>query len=186
MPPGQREVPALRVKHYGPVPKADPETWSVHVTGATADGESHALLVPELAGLDQVTVIADLHCASGWTKAGNVWRGVPAAALLDLHPPTADTVSVLAYAQYGYSASIALDDLRRPTTLLATHLDDEPLTPEHGFPVRLVVPHLYGYKSAKWFRGWEFHRGPRRGFWEERGYHLRGDVWAEERYSYQE
>ena len=114
------------------------------------------------------------------------WQGVPAAAILEQFPPPARTAGVMAYAEYGYSTNLRLADLAEPTTLLATHLNGAPLPAEHGFPVRLVVPHLYAYKSPKWFRGWEYLEVPRRGFWEERGYHRHGDPWLEERYSYQE
>jgi DMSO/TMAO reductase YedYZ molybdopterin-dependent catalytic subunit len=93
---------------------------------------------------------------------------------------------VMTWAEYGYSATIRLEDLADDGTVLATHLHGEPLTPERGYPLRLVLPHLYAWKGPKWLRGLEYLRGPRRGFWEERGYHVHGDPWQEERYSYQE
>jgi len=116
----------------------------------------------------------------------NQWDGVLAAELLARFPPAPGAADVIAYAQYGYSTTLTVNDLAEGGTLVATHLNGEPLAPEHGFPVRLIVPHCYAYKSPKWFRGWEYLHEPRRGFWEERGYHVRGDPWQEERYSYQE
>lgn len=193
LPPGQQALPHPKVKHYGPVPRAVPQRWTMSF-GVRSGKEDDAGLTGELGrltavGLDelpQVSATGDLHCASGWSAQGLRWEGVPTSAVLDLFPPPPGTLGVLAYAEYGYSTNVRLEDLRRPTSLLATRLDGEPLAPEHGFPVRLVVPHLYGYKSAKWFRGWEYLLTPVRGFWEERGYHLVGDPWSGERYSYME
>jgi len=190
LPPGQR-LSDLRVKHYGRVPAGEPETWTTvfGVDRGLDDGsadELGRLTAGELATWPQTEVVADLHCASGWTARDLTWQGVPTAAVLQRFPPPAGTVGVMAYAQYGYSANVRLADLLQPTTLLATGLNGKPLPREHGFPLRLVVPHLYAHKSPKWFRGWEYLVRPRRGFWEQRGYHLVGDPWAEERYSYME
>jgi DMSO/TMAO reductase YedYZ molybdopterin-dependent catalytic subunit len=190
LPPGQRLLPALKVKHYGRVPRADAAGWTM-VFSAGAAGSAPAtelgrITAAELAGLPQRQVEVDLHCASGWSAQGIGWGGVPASVLLERFPPPPGTVGVMAYAEYGYSTNVRIADLLEPTTLLATGLDGAPLPPEHGFPVRLVVPHLYAHKSPKWFRGWEYLVELRRGFWEERGYHLVGNPWAEERYSYLE
>ena len=187
IPPGQRVLDRLRVKHYGPIPRVpDPLSWAMSFGGVTASGAVHQLTVGELADWPQTRVVGDLHCAGKWTVRGNQWEGVLAAELLRAFPPAPGLVDVIAYAQYGYSTSVTVADLSTDGVLLATRLNGEPLAPEHGFPVRLVVPHRYAYKSPKWFRGWEYLPAPQRGFWEERGYHLRGDPWLEERYSYQE
>ena len=114
------------------------------------------------------------------------WTGVAVRTLLDLAPPARDVGWALASAARGYSATIRMEDLASPRALLATHLGGEPLRPEHGWPVRLVVPHLYGFKGPKWVQALEYQRTPQRGFWEQRGYHLVGDVWREERFSHQE
>ncbi len=132
------------------------------------------------------TVTADLHCVTKFSLRGVEWTGIAAAALIGMVPPAAGVTHVMAWAEYGYSANLRLADLAAPTTLLATHRDGEPLTAEHGFPVRLVVPHLYAWKGPKWLRGLEYLLADRRGFWEERGYHNRADPWREQRYSYQE
>jgi DMSO/TMAO reductase YedYZ molybdopterin-dependent catalytic subunit len=190
LPSGQRLVPALKVKHYGRVPRAVAASWTMIFT--VGGGESQPLqelgrlTALELQELPQVEVTTALHCASGWSAIDIGWAGVPAATLVERFPPPPDTVGVLAYAEYGYSTNLRLEDLLRPTSLLATRLDGAPLPPEHGYPVRLVAPHLYAHKSPKWFRGWEYLTVPRRGFWEERGYHVIGDPWQEQRYSYLE
>jgi DMSO/TMAO reductase YedYZ molybdopterin-dependent catalytic subunit len=187
LPPGQEASDRLQVRHYGPIPKAgDPSRWSMVFAGNTADGASHQLTVGDLHDLPQSRVVADLHCAGKWSVTGLAWTGVLARDLLKEFPPEPGSGDVIVYGHYGYSASLRVDDLDLDSTLLATGLNDEPLAPEHGFPVRLVVPHRYSWKGPKWFRGWEYLGAPRRGFWEERGYHLRGDPWREERYSYQE
>lgn len=187
VPPGQEVKERLPVKHYGPIPRADdPSSWAMVFGGSTASGEVHRLTVGELEAMPQTRVVADLHCASKWSVQNNQWDGVLAAELLAAFPPAAGTEHAIVYGHYGYSASVTLADLQAPGTLLATRLGAEPLAPAHGFPVRLIVPHRYAYKGPKWFRGWEYLTEPRRGFWEERGYHLHGDPWLEERYSYQE
>ena len=187
VPPGQRVRDRLLVKHYGPIPRAnDPDSWTMVFGGATATGSTERLTVKELAELPQTQVVAALHCASKWSVLDNVWDGVLARDLLAAFPPAAGVNDVIVYGHYGYSASLRVEDLADAQAVIATQLNGEPLAPEHGFPVRLIVPHLYSYKGPKWFRGWEYLRTARRGFWEERGYHLHGDPWLEERYSYQE
>jgi len=186
LPPGQSSVPVLRVKHYGPIPRADPAAWQMDFRGETLDGLAHRLSFAEMVSMPSTIVIADHHCATGWTKRANVWQGVPARDVVARFPPAAGAVSLLAYGEYGYAATLRIEDLLRPETLLATHLGPGRLTPAHGYPVRLVVPHLYGFKGPKWFRGWEYTREITRGFWEQRGYHVTGDARLGQRYSYME
>jgi DMSO/TMAO reductase YedYZ molybdopterin-dependent catalytic subunit len=114
----------------------------------------------------------------------NVWRGVTGKDLVELVPPRENATHVMVWAEYGYSANVRLDDFIR--SVLATERNGEELTPEHGWPLRFVAPHLYAWKSAKWVRGVEYLTADRRGFWEERGYHNVADPWREQRYSYQE
>lgn len=186
LPPGQRHATQLKVQHYGPVPRFKPDTWCLNVTGSTADGADVALDLQQFCGLPRARVVGDLHCVTKWTVVDKVWEGVLARTLLQLVPPAADVTHVLAWAEYGYSSTLRLEDLASPRAILATHVDGEQLTPEHGWPVRLVVPHLYGWKGPKWLRGIEYRTEPVRGFWEQRGYHAVGDPWREERYAYQE
>jgi len=186
LPPGQRLSPVLRPTHYGRVPHIDLATWSLRIGGDTRDGEVVSLSWAELMALPQIVVRADHHCVSRHTTLDLQWSGVAARTIIELAPPADDVEHILVSAARGYSSSIRLLDVLSPRAVFATHLDGEPLSPEHGWPVRLVLPHLYGWKGPKWVRVIDYHRYARHGFWEERGYHLTGDVWREERYSYQE
>lgn len=186
LPPGQRFAADWPVLHYGPVPRQRPDTWNFTVVGATADGLEHQLDAAAFAALPRVDVVGDLHCVAHWTVPGCCWTGVAAQTLIDLFPPQDDVTHVMAWAEYGYSANMRLTDLAAPLAVFATHRNGEPLTPEHGWPLRLVVPHLYAWKGPKWVRGIEYLTLPARGFWEVRGYHDHADPWNEERYSYQE
>ncbi len=186
LPPGQRLAAGLKVQHYGRVPRINLQTWDLAVTGATASGTDTRLSLEEVRALPRTRVRGDLHCASRWSVPELEWGGVPVRTLIDLAPPADGVTHVLAWAEYGYSSCLRIEDVASPRALLADELGGEQLAKEHGWPLRLVVPHLYGFKGPKWLRGLEYHRGPVRGFWEERGYHLVGDAWREERYSYQE
>ncbi|MFD8762395.1 molybdopterin-dependent oxidoreductase [Streptomyces mirabilis] len=186
VPPGQRHVHGWPVSHYRPVPRFRPERWNLRVFGATAAGDERTWSFEEFTALPHTTVVADLHCATGPTSTDHEWFGIAATTVLDLAPPSPDVTHVMAWAEYGYAANLRLRDFTAPETLLATHHNGELLTAEHGFPLRLVVPHLYGYKSPKWLRGIEYLTEDRRGFWEARGYHNVGDLWKEQRYSHQE
>ncbi|MEV7612027.1 molybdopterin-dependent oxidoreductase [Streptomyces sp. NPDC089799] len=186
LPPGQRVVRGWPVSHYGPVPRFRPDRWNLQVFGATASGTTYSWSFKEVLELPTATVTTDLHCASGTSTLGHEFYGVPAALLLELAPPAPEVTHVMAWAEYGYSANLRLADFYGEQTLMATHHAGEPLTVEHGFPLRLVVPHLYGYKGPKWLRGIEYMTQDRRGFWEERGYHNIADPWTGSRHSYQE
>jgi DMSO/TMAO reductase YedYZ molybdopterin-dependent catalytic subunit len=186
IPPGQRLSLGLRVQHYGPVPRFRPDSWRMTINGATADGSEHHFDIEQFSALPRTTVRGDLHCVTKWTVLDNVWEGVAARTILDLVPPADEVTHVMAWAEYGYSANLRIEDLASPRAVLATHHGGEVLAPEHGYPVRLVVPHLYAWKGPKWLRGLEYLTEPSRGFWEERGYHVLGDAWREERYSYLE
>ena len=187
LPPGQRlQRGGWPVLHYGPVPRFKPDTWDFTVTGATADGDVASWSYPEFAGLPTVDVTADFHCVTRFSMMNTTWSGVPASAVVDQAPPAPGVTHVTVWAEYGYSANLRIEDLLQDGVLFATHHEGEPLTPEHGFPLRLVVPHLYAWKGPKWARGIEYLTEDRRGFWEERGYHNIGDPWREQRYSYQE
>lgn len=174
------------MSHYGPVPRFRPERWTLQVFGATASGEKRSWSFDEVSALPCTTVVTDMHCASGPSTTDHEFYGVPARALLELAPPAPEVTHVMAWAEYGYSANLRLADFASDRTLLAMHHNGEPLTVEHGFPLRLVVPHLYGYKGPKWLRAIEYMTQDRRGFWEERGFHNIADPWKEQRHSYQE
>jgi DMSO/TMAO reductase YedYZ molybdopterin-dependent catalytic subunit len=186
LPPGQKPATGFPVRHYGPVPRFRPDTWKLTVNGATADGAERHLDVAEFAALPRDQVVGDLHCVTKWTVLDNTWDGVLARTLTDVVPPADDVTHVMVWAEYGYSANLRMDDFLSPRTILATHHNGTALTPEHGWPLRLVVPHLYGWKGPKWLRMIEYLTSERRGYWEERGYHTEGNPWREQRYSYQE
>lgn len=184
LPPGQRASWHWTVEHYGRVPRFKPDTWHLLITGATADGLAHRVTLEDLQAMPRSAATSDLHCARGWSYLDIAWEGVAAEVLLEHVPPTAAATHALVWAEHGYCATVRLDDLRRPGVLLADTVDGAPLPPERGFPLRLVVPHLYGFKGPKWLRGIEYHTEPVQGFWEQRGYHEVAEVWSEQRYSH--
>lgn len=184
LPPGQYVPRGWPVLHYGPVPKFRPESWDFHVSGACEREVTWSW--PEFCALPRVDVDADLHCVTKFSMLGNRWGGVAARTVLELAPPGDGVTHVMVWAEYGYSANLRLADFAAGDTVFALTHDGEPLTPEHGYPLRLVVPRLYAWKGPKWARGVEYLTEDRRGFWEQRGYHNRADPWREQRYSYQE
>jgi len=186
LPPGQRLSPGLRPVHYGRVPHIELTTWSLRIGGDTHDGQGVSLSWADLMSLPQTEARADHHCVSRLTTLDLRWSGVAARTIIALSPPAADVGHVLVSAARGYSSNIRLEDLASPRAIFATHLDGEPLSPEHGWPLRLVLPHLYGWKGPKWVGAVDYQRYAERGFWEQRGYHFTGDVWREERFAYQE
>lgn len=186
VPPGQRVTPVLRPVHYGRVPHIDLASWSLRIGGDTLDDAAVSLSWADVMSLPQTVVRADHHCVSRSTTLGLLWSGVAARTILEVAPPLTGVEHVLVSAVRGYSSNIRIEDLLSPQALLATHLDGEPLSPEHGWPLRLVLPHLYGWKGPKWVGAIDYQRYGERGFWEQRGYHFTGDVWREQRFSYQE
>ncbi len=186
LPPGQHVPVSWPVLHYGRVPVFQPDSWDLRVFGATESGREQRWGWPQFGTLPRCRVIADFHCVTKFSIPGIAWEGVSAAAVLQAAPPAATVTHVMVWADFGYSANVRIADFAADNTLLATHCDGAELTPEHGYPVRLVVPGLYGWKSVKWVRAVEYLTRDRRGFWEERGYHNTADPWREQRYSYQE
>ncbi len=186
LPPGQRRATRFKAQHYGRVPRSRPDTWSLMVSGATATGAPRAFTMDEVQAMPRTTIRGDLHCVSRWTQLDREWEGVLCRTILELVPPSHTVTHVQAWAEYGYSSTLSIEDVASPRAILADRVDGADLTPEHGWPLRLVVPHLYAFKGPKWLRGIEYLREPVRGFWEKRGYHVVADPWREERYSYQE
>lgn len=183
LPPGQRLAKGWPVLHYGPVPTFDPEAWDFRVFGAVA--RPVTLTYDELKALGPVRERRDFHCVTKFSVLDVEWEVVAVSRVAALAEPLASAAFVMAHSEYGYETNMPADVVVGEG-LLAWAAGGEPLTPEHGFPLRLVVPRLYGWKSAKWIRALEFLEADRRGFWEERGYHNRADPWLEQRYSYQE
>lgn len=181
VPPGQFVTDKWPVLHYGPVPRFDPKKWDFRVFGNVQT--PLRLTWDEFQGLPRETRTADMHCVTTWSKLDQVWEGVPFRLLVERARPKPDSGFVIAHCEYGFTANVPLDAVMDDQAMLATGANGKPLEPEHGFPLRLVVPKLYAWKSAKWLRGIEFSVVDRPGFWERNGYHNRGDPWLEERYS---
>lgn len=180
LPPGQIATRKWPVLHYGLIPRIDPAAWRFHVRGLV--DRPLSLDWSELQALPQEETLCDIHCVTRWSRFDNVFRGVPVAAILAHAGLRPEAKAVMVRGAPDYTTNLLLEDLDRPGNLLATHHNGEPLPPEHGGPVRLVVPHLYFWKSAKWVTGFDVLAEDEPGFWEENGYHMRGDPWDEERY----
>jgi DMSO/TMAO reductase YedYZ molybdopterin-dependent catalytic subunit len=186
LPPGQYVPRGWPVLHYGPVPRFRPERWDLRVQGATASGREYHWTWPDVDTIPRDHVTADFHCVTKFSVTGLKWEGILSSTLIGLAPPAEEVTHVMVWAEYGYSANLRMIDFLTDTTLLATHCDGERLSLDHGGPLRMVVPHLYAWKSVKWVRAIEYLTAERRGFWEERGYHKTADPWREQRYAYQE
>lgn len=180
LPPGQVATLKWPVLHYGGVPRFDPTTWDFRVFGLV--GEPLRFTYEEFMTLPQTTVVADMHCVTRWSRFDNRWEGVRACTVIERARPQPEAKYVLVHAEQGFTANLPLQDLLEPNVLFAHKHDGEPLAPEHGYPLRLVVPHLYAWKSVKWVRGLELLPRDVAGFWEQNGYHIYGDPWKEQRF----
>ncbi|MFD1746241.1 sulfite oxidase-like oxidoreductase [Rhizobium helianthi] len=181
LPPGQHLVKNWPVLDLGQQPEISPLQWRLDIRGEVESPLTFTW--DRFLALPQRDFLSDIHCVTTWSRYDNHWRGVSVRDLLDLvHPrPEADAVMLTSYD--GYTTNLLLSDFASEEALLATHWEGEPLTAEHGGPMRLILPHLYFWKSAKWLTRIDFLRRDQPGFWEKNGYHMRGDPWAEERYS---
>jgi DMSO/TMAO reductase YedYZ molybdopterin-dependent catalytic subunit len=180
VPPGQVETRKWPVLHAGHVPAVSLAAWRFDVRGLV--DRPLSLSWQDLLAMPRRETLCDIHCVTRWSRLDNVFGGVPVRALLERAGVQAAARYVLVHAEEGFTTNLPLDDLDRPANLLALTWNGEPLTPEHGGPVRLLVPHLYFWKSAKWVRGLELLAEDEPGFWERGGYHMRGDPWQEERF----
>jgi DMSO/TMAO reductase YedYZ molybdopterin-dependent catalytic subunit len=180
LPPGQSLTLKWPVLHYGSVPKFDPAKWDFRVWGEVEN--PLRLTWDEFGHLPRTSTVSDFHCVTRWSRFDNQWQGVPFREVLNLVKPTSNASYVLVHAEQGFTANVPLADLDCDDVLLATHHDGEPLTPDHGYPLRLIVPHLYAWKSVKWLRGLEFLDHDVAGFWEQNGYHMYGDPFKEQRF----
>ena len=179
-PPGQFVTEKFPVLTFGPTPRIDLSTWQFRIFGLVE--EEVTLDWEQFNALPQVTLDAEFHCVTQWSKLQNTWKGILFNDLVRLVKPTAEAKYVMAHCYGGYTTNVALDVLEDDDVLFAHTHDGAPLTPEHGGPMRLVVPKRYGWKSAKWVNGIEFMAEDAPGFWEVRGYHMEGDPWKEERF----
>ncbi|MBE8520736.1 sulfite oxidase-like oxidoreductase [Amycolatopsis sp. H6(2020)] len=178
LPPGQYLAEDFPVLSAGPTPRVRTETWEFTVT--TETGEKHTWNWAELMALPSEKPTVDIHCVTQWSKLDTRWRGVSIDTLVGGLGTEADYVMVHAYG--GYTTNLPLADLLDGQAWIAYEYGGRPLTPEHGGPARLLVPHLYFWKSAKWVRGLELKTRDEPGFWENAGYHDYGDPWREQRY----
>ncbi len=180
LPPGQSATLKWPVLHEGSIPGFDPQTWDFRVGGLVE--KPVRLNWEEFNRLPQIEITTDIHCVTRWSRFDNRWQGVPFTEVMKLAVPKPDARFVMVRAEQGFTANVPLEDLMRPTTLFAFKHDGETLTAEHGYPLRLVVPHLYFWKSVKWVRGLELLPADAPGFWEQNGYNMYGDPWKEERF----
>lgn len=181
LPPGQKEATNWPVLHYGEVPSFDLSTWDFRILGAVEN--SVTLTYEEFRRLPARRVKADFHCVTRFSVLDNEWEGVPFGEVASIAGLYSRARHVMFHCENGYEANLPLEIVMEDDVLFAWGRNGQELTPEHGYPLRLIVPKRYGWKSAKWVRGVEFMIEDRKGFWEERGYHNRADPWLEERYS---
>jgi DMSO/TMAO reductase YedYZ molybdopterin-dependent catalytic subunit len=180
LPPGQSLTLKWPVLHEGAPPSFDPAKWDLTVRGLVEN--PLRLTWQEFKALPRARVKSDFHCVTSWSKFDNEWEGVLFRVIAERAKPTPEARFVMVHGEGGYTTNVPLADLMRDDVLLADTHAPEPLTADHGAPLRLVVPHLYAWKSAKWLRGFEFMAGDRAGFWEQVGYHMYGDPFREQRY----
>lgn len=192
LPPGQSLTQKFPVLHYGSVPEIDLESWEFRVWGEIE--QEHTWTWGEFSQLPRTEIQMDVHCVTRWSMFDTVWKGVSPAELIErgIVKPTPEADFVVQHAAGGYTTNLPLEVFLQDNFLMATHFNGEPLTPEHGYPLRGVVGHFpdrdqlttpYFWKGAKWLIGLEFTREDRPGFWEKAGYHNEGDVWKEQRTS---
>jgi DMSO/TMAO reductase YedYZ molybdopterin-dependent catalytic subunit len=191
LPPGQSLTLKFPVLHYGPVPRFNPATWDLRVWGEVEQEKRWTW--NEFNQLPRTKLLMDIHCVTKWSKFDTQWEGVSVKTLLEQGvikiKPSAKYI--MQHAEYGFTVNLPLEVALQDNFLLATHYDNQPIDPEHGYPLRGVVGYIpgeenletpYFWKGAKWLRGLEFMPADRLGFWEQAGYHNRADVWKEERY----
>jgi DMSO/TMAO reductase YedYZ molybdopterin-dependent catalytic subunit len=182
LPPGQYLTEKWPVLHAGTVPQTDLSTWDFKVFGEVE--EPTALTYDELQALPQTEITVDIHCVTRWSRFDTGFKGVHWRELAKLVRPKPSARFVVAHAEQGFTANLPLEALDDDNSLIAWEADGEPLEPEHGWPLRLVVPTRYFWKSAKWLRGLELLAADQPGFWERYGYHNDADYWKEQRYSF--
>ena len=180
LPPGQVLTTKWPVLHYGNVPKVDTRAWTFDVTGLVE--RPFTLGYDELLSLPRKSVQCDMHCVTRWSRLDNTFEGVAVQSLFERAGVKPEARYCLVSAEQGFTTNLPLADLDRPDNLIALTWGGEWLAPEHGWPARLLVPHLYLWKSAKWVRGFTLLDADVPGFWEQNGYHMQGDPWKEERY----
>lgn len=191
LPPGQSLTLKFPVLHYGTIPPFTPATWDFRMWGAVEEEKSWTW--NEFLQLPRTKVLLDIHCVTRWSKADTTWEGVSLKTMIDAGfiTPKSTATHIMQHAEHGYTTNLPLDVALQDNFLLATHYEGEPLTPDHGYPLRGVIGHIpakgelnvpYFWKGAKWLRSLEFMSADRKGFWEKAGYNNRADIWQEERF----
>jgi DMSO/TMAO reductase YedYZ molybdopterin-dependent catalytic subunit len=179
LPPGQHLTESFPVLSAGPTPAIDTADWAFFIS--TESGQTHSWTWEQFRSLPAEDITVDIHCVTSWSKLGTSWRGVSLDTLFADVDTSYDYV--MAHSYGGYTTNLPLEEVLDGQAWVAFDYDGDPLDPEHGGPARLLVPHLYFWKSAKWVRGLVMHNQNDPGFWEQYGYDLHGDPWLEERYA---
>jgi DMSO/TMAO reductase YedYZ molybdopterin-dependent catalytic subunit len=180
LPPGQKLVRDWPVLDLGAEPEVTPQRFRLDIDGAVARPIS--LMLDEFMALPQHDSISDIHCVTQWSRYDNHWQGVAARTLIDLVQPREEARHLVFHSYDGYTTNVRIDQFDQPDVFLVHRWEGKPLDRQHGGPVRVLMPRLYFWKSAKWIRRVEFSVADRPGFWERNGYHNNGDPWLEERY----
>ncbi len=181
LPPGQYLTQRFPVLHVGDVPSYEPGQWDLTITGLV--DAPFTLDLDELRALPSVTPTFDIHCVTKWSRFDTTWTGVRVRDLFERAGVQQSATHVIEHAEFGYTTNVPLADITTDDAIVAYAHDGAPLEPVHGGPVRVVIPHLYFWKSAKWVRELELVAGDRPGFWEQNGYHMYGDPFREQRYT---
>ena len=182
LPPGQYTTDRFPVLHVGDIPDYEPGQWDLTIHGLVATPLTIGF--DELVAMPSVTPTFDIHCVTKWSKFDTTWTGVRVRDLFALAGVQPEATHVMEHAEFGYTTNIPLDDITTDDAIIAYAFDGRPIEDEHGGPVRVVVPHLYFWKSAKWVRSLELIAGDSPGFWEQNGYHMYGDPFREQRFTY--
>jgi DMSO/TMAO reductase YedYZ molybdopterin-dependent catalytic subunit len=184
-PPGQSLTKKWPVLHYGNVPKVDPTSpsWRLRIFGL-CDAPYEMSYADLRNSPDAIDVVCDMHCVTHWSKLDNTFTGVPTKLLIDRAKPRPEAKYVMCHAEAGFTVNVPLDEFTREDCILAWAWDGKDIDPDHGWPLRGLVPRLYLWKSAKWIRGIELRATDAPGFWEQNGYHMHGDPWREQRFGW--
>ncbi len=180
VPPGQYVTDRFPVLHAGVTPRVDLATWDFVIDGLV--DVPVTLNYSEMISLEPARTVADIHCVTKWSKLDTEWEGASVRAVLSKVAISRDATHALIRAEHGFTANLPIEDLLREENLLTWRFGGSDLEPDHGWPLRLVVPHLYFWKSVKWVRGIRFLDQDEPGFWERNGYHMYGDPFKEQRY----
>lgn len=183
VPPGQTVTSGWPVLHHGSVPHyKDMSKWDLRLFGLVE--QEATMSYEQLMALPRTEYKNDIHCVTTWSKLDNTWEGVSVSVVMEKVKLKPEAKYVMLHAEHGWTTNLPIEDFLAETSFLGIKHNGEALTPEHGYPVRMVVPHLYFWKSAKWLRGIEFIKKDKPGFWERNGYHMYGNPWKSQRYDF--